>query len=155
MFVICRSLVIHAPISRCFALATSVDVVERELRMKPVAGRTTGLVHSGDYVRWEGMQLGFWNYHVSEIDHFEAPFHFRDRMIAGRFKSFEHEHRLTPSGEGTLLSEEIRFDMYVGPPGWVAGALILKPHITKLLHRRFCLIKSLAEGDGWRDYVPA
>jgi ligand-binding SRPBCC domain-containing protein len=155
MFVIRRSLVIHAPISRCFALATSVEVVQRELGMTPVEGRTSGLVQSGDYIRWEGMQLGFWNYHVSEIDHFEAPFHFRDRMSAGRFKNFEHDHWLTPSGDSALLREEIRFDMYLGPLGWIVGALILKPHITKLLHRRFRLIKCLAEGDGWREYVRA
>ncbi len=44
--------------------------------------------------------------------------------------------------------------MYLGPLGWIVGALILKPHITKLLHRRFRLIKHLAEGEGWRSYEP-
>ncbi len=155
MFVIRHSLVVHAPISRCFALSTSVEVVHRELHMAPVEGRISGLVQSGDYIRWEGMQLGFWNYHVSKIYDFEPPFYFRDRMIAGRFKKFEHDHRLTSSAGGTQLSDEIRFDMHFGPLGRVAGALILKPHITKLLHRRFRLIKRLAEGEGWRDYVPA
>jgi ligand-binding SRPBCC domain-containing protein len=154
MFVIRHSVVVHAPISRCFALSTSVEVVHRELHMAPVEGRTSGLVQSGDYIRWEGMQLGFWNYHVSKIYDFKVPFYFRDRMIAGRFKRFEHDHRLAPNKDGTLLSDEIRFDMHFGLLGWVVGLLILKPHVTKLLHRRFHLIKRLAEGDGWHSYIP-
>jgi ligand-binding SRPBCC domain-containing protein len=154
MFVIRHKLVVHAPISRCFALSTSVEVVHRELHMTPVGGRTSGLVQPGDYIRWEGMQLGFWNYHVSKIYCFEPPAYFRDRMIAGRFKSFEHDHRLVPSADGTILSDEIRFEMRFGLVGWVVGVLVLKPHITKLLHRRFRLIKQLAEGNGWRSYVP-
>ncbi len=154
MFVIRHSLAVHAPIARCFALSTSVEVVHRELHMTPVEGRTSGLVQSGDYIRWEGMQLGFWNYHVSKIYDFESPFYFRDRMISGRFKRFEHDHRLTPSPDGTLLNDEIRFDMPFGLLGHAVGALILEPHVTKLLHRRFRLIKRLAEGEGWRNYVP-
>ena len=35
--------------------------------MHPVEGRTGGLVTAGDTVRWEGLQLGFANYHVSLI----------------------------------------------------------------------------------------
>jgi ligand-binding SRPBCC domain-containing protein len=154
MFVVRHSLVVHAPIERCFALSCSVEVVQRELRMTPVEGRTHGLVEEGDRIRWEGLQLGFWNYHVSEIRGFEAPNAFQDHMTAGRFKSFAHDHRLTPTVDGTLLSDEIRFEMPLGPLGWIVGALVLRPHITKLLHRRFRLIQRLAESEEWREYVP-
>lgn len=147
MFVIRHNVIVHAPITRCFALSTSVEVVHRELHMTPVEGRISGLVRPGDHIRWEGIQLGFWNYHVSKIDHYEPPFYFRDRMIEGRFRKFEHDHRLVPQANGILLSDEIRFEMYWGALGWIAGAFILKPHITKLLHRRFRLIKNLAEGE--------
>jgi hypothetical protein len=33
-------------------------------------------------------------------------------------------------------------------------ALVLKPHLRRLLLRRNELIAELAEGDGWRDYLP-
>jgi ligand-binding SRPBCC domain-containing protein len=75
-------------------------------------------------------------------------------MVAGRFRSFAHDHRLTPTVDGTLLSDEIRFEMPFGPLGWLVGVLVLRPHITKLLHRRFRLLKRLAEGEGWREYLP-
>ena len=67
MFTLRDSILIHAPIERCFALSTSIAIVQRELRMNPVAGRTSGLVTGGDTVRWEGLQFGFRNFHVSII----------------------------------------------------------------------------------------
>lgn len=155
MFVVRHSTIISAPIERCFALSTSVAVVEHELHMKPVAGRTSGLVEAGDTVRWEGQQLGFWNFHVSEIRHFDAPHFFQDHMIAGRFRDFEHDHRFTETPEGTRLDDEIRFTLPFGPLGWLVGRLILKPHVERLLKGRFRLLKHLAETDAWRTYLPS
>lgn len=156
MFVLRHSIVIHAPIERCFALSTSVEIVQRELHMTPVQGRTTGLVQGGDTIRWEGMQLGFSNFHVSLIQPqtFDAPHFFQDRMIAGRFRTFEHEHRFTATPEGTRLDDEVRFSMKWGLFGWTVGRLVLVPHIRTLMHRRFRLLKHIAETGEWREYLP-
>ena len=154
MFVIRHSLLVHAPIQRVFALSRSVEVVERELHMAPVEGRTSGLVEEGDVIRWEGLQLGFPNYHVSQIGRFDPPYGFTDCMIAGRFRSFEHDHHLSPTGTATLMRDEICFSLPLGPAGWFVGAFVMCPHINKLLHRRFRLIKRLAESEEWRQYVP-
>lgn len=157
MFILRDSILIHAPIERCFALSTSLAIVERELGMKPVAGRTSGLVNAGDIIRWEGMQLGFPNFHVSLIppETWQPPRFFQDRMIAGRFRSFEHDHRLTDTGDGVLLDDEVRFTMPLGWPGRLAGCAILVPHIRGLMQRRFHLLKRIAESDEWRNYLPA
>ena len=32
--------------------------------------------------------------------------------------------------------------------------LVLKPHLVRFLRRRNATIAELAEGEGWRDYVP-
>lgn len=154
MFIVRNSLFVHAPIERVFALSTSIEVVQHELRMSPVEGRTEGFVQHGDVVRWEGKQLGFHNFHVSEIRNFVPPFGFTDRMIEGRFRQFEHDHYFTPRGADTLMRDEIRFSLPFGPAGWAVGAFVMCPHIAKLLNRRFHLIKGLAEGDGWRRYLP-
>ena len=108
------------------------------------------------------MQLGFPNYHVSLIvaETWEPPRFFQDRMIAGRFRSFEHDHRLTETrstslraGWGTRLDDEVRFSMKWVWGGAVTGRLIVAPHIRGLMRRRFRLLKRLAEGEGWREYV--
>lgn len=170
MFTLRDSILIQAPIERVFALSTSVEIVERELGMYPAPGhggeqtqlagkracRTSGLVTGGDIIRWEGMQLGFPNYHVSLIvpETWDPPHFFQDRMIAGRFKSFVHDHRLTATPEGTRLDDEVRFSMKLRWGGAVTGRLIVAPHIRGLLRRRFHLLKALAESDGWRRYIP-
>src|SRR5579875_2069151 len=158
MFTLRDSILIHAPIDRVFALSTSVEIVQRELGMHPAAGgRTSGLVEAGDTIRWRGMQLGFPNYHVSLIvpETWNPPHFFQDRMIAGRFKSFEHDHRLTETAEGTRLDDEVRFSMKLRWGGAVIGRTIVAPHIRGLLHRRYHLLKRLAETEEWRDYITA
>jgi ligand-binding SRPBCC domain-containing protein len=155
MFTLRHRILVRAPIDRCFALSTHLAVVERELGMHPVEGRVHGLVTAGDTVRWEGMQLGFANYHVSLIvpETWDPPHFFQDRMIAGRFRSFEHDHRLTETPDGTLLEDQVRFTMRFGWPGWVVGRVILVPHILGLMRRRFDLLKRLAETEEWRQYL--
>jgi ligand-binding SRPBCC domain-containing protein len=155
-FVVRDRILIAAPIERCFLLSTSVALVERELGMHPVRGRTTGLVEGGDTVRWQGWQLGLPQFHESLIEPFEPPHYFRDRMIAGRFQSFQHDHRFEPQPDGRiLLADEIRFTMRWGWAGALAGRWILLPHIRGLLRRRFAMLKQIAESEEWRRYIPA
>jgi len=155
MLTLTDTVLIHAPIDRCFALSTSLAIVQRELKMHPVEGRVNGLVTAGDTIRWEGMQLGFRNYHVSLIvpETWNPPHFFQDRMIAGRFRSFTHDHHFTQTTEGTRLDDEVRFSMKLIWGGNLAGRAIVAPHIRGLLHRRFHLLKRLAESDEWRQYL--
>jgi ligand-binding SRPBCC domain-containing protein len=121
MFVIKDNIHIAAPVERCFLLSTSLELVERELGMRPVAKghatRTTGLVVGGDRVRWEGWQLGMARYHVSLISEFEPNRFFQDVMVAGHFKSFRHDHEFTEIGGQVLLKDTIRFAMPLGALG--------------------------------------
>jgi ligand-binding SRPBCC domain-containing protein len=154
-FVLRDEIVVFAPIKRCFLLSTSVEIVQQELKMQPVRGRTSGLVVGGDTIRWQGWQLGLPQFHESLIDAYEPPVFFRDRMIAGRFASFSHTHSFEDRGHaGVLLRDELHFTMPWGWAGEIAGALLLVPHIRRLLHRRFALLKRIAESDEWRRYLP-
>lgn len=153
IFTLRDSILIHAPIERCFALSTSVEIVQQELHLKPVAGRTKGLVALNDTVRWQGWKLGFWQYHVSLIDGFGPPHFFRDRMIEGRFRSFEHEHFFEVTPEGTMLRDELRFSLPFGVPGRLVARWILLPHIRNLMRRRFLNLKRIAESQEWKQYL--
>ena len=157
MFSLRHGLLVQAPIGLCFALSTHLAVVERELGMYPVEGRTGGLVTAGDTVRWEGLQLGFAKYHVSRIvpHTWDPPHFFQDRMIAGRFRSFEHDHSIIEAANGTFLDDCIRFTMPLGWAGDLVGRVVLVPHILGLMRRRFALLKRLAETEEWRDYLPS
>jgi len=154
-FTLHDEIAVRAPLERCFLLSTSLAIVERELGMHPVRGRTSGLVVGGDTVLWKGWQLGMPQFHESLIESFEPPRFFRDRMIAGRFASFEHDHRFNERGDGTVaLSDEIRFTMPLGWLGILVGRMILVPHIRGLMKRRFRLLRRIAESEEWRRYLP-
>jgi ligand-binding SRPBCC domain-containing protein len=154
-FTLREEIAVRAPIERCFLLSTSVAIVQQDLRMQPVRGRTSGLVVAGDTVRWEGWKFGLPQLHESFIDGFEPPGFFRDRMIAGRFSSFEHEHRFTDRGDGrVLLQDELRFTMPLGWAGDAVGRWILVPNIRGLLRSRFARLKRIAESEEWRKYLP-
>src|ERR1700743_1964100 len=102
-FILRDEIVVDAPVERCFLLSTSLEIVALERKMRPVSGRMEGLVVGGDTVRWKGWQLCLPQFHQSLIEAFEPPVFFRDRMIAGRFAAFEHDHRFTDLSNGTVL----------------------------------------------------
>ena len=75
-------------------------------------------------------------------------------MIAGRFRTFSHDHAFDLQPDGSVrLHDEIRFTMKWGWAGSVLGLLLLKPHIRRLLRRRFALLKSIAESGQWTRFL--
>ncbi len=154
MFTLRDQTVIKAPLDRCFLLSTSIAIVEKELGMHPVSGRTSGLVTSGDKVLWKGWQLGLPQFHHSLISRFDPYTFFQDTMIAGRFKTFQHDHAFDAQTDGSiLLADELRFSLPFGWLGSLVGRLIMVPHIRALMKRRFRLLKRIAETEEWRDYL--
>ena len=153
-FVVRDRVEVRAPIELCFALSTNLSVVEAVLKMRLVGGRLEGAVDGGDTVLWRGWKWGMPHKHETLIEEFRPPFFFRDRMIDGRFASFEHDHSLKRSRDGTLLEDELRFRLRWGVAGVAIGRGVVLPHVRDLMRRRFALIRELAEGEGWRQYVP-
>ncbi len=155
-FVLRDSAFVHAPVERCFQLTCSIALVQEELGMHPVSGRMSGFVQGGDTVRWEGWQLGLKHFHVTSISAYTPPVLLQDTMLAGRFKTFQHDHHLreTPDG-GTVLEDELRFSLPFGVLGRLVSKYIIMRHIQGLMASRFARIKRIAEGEEWRKYLPA
>jgi hypothetical protein len=153
-FTLQDAVAVHAPIERCFQLTCSLALVREELGMDAVHGRTDGLVDHGDTVRWEGWQLGMKHFHVSHISGYDRPVFMQDRMLDGRFKTFQHDHHLRELGHGaTELKDELRFSLPFGVAGRIVGRYVMVPHILRLMKKRFARIKRIAEGDDWRRYL--
>jgi ligand-binding SRPBCC domain-containing protein len=154
MFVIKDNVHINAPIERCFLLSTSIDLVARSIGMRPVGGTTSGLIGAGERVEWRGWKFGLPQRHESLITRYEPCSFFQDAMASGRFRSFRHDHEFTEMDGQTLLKDIVRFSMPFGPVGKVVSKRILIPHIRGLIHRRFALLKYVAESEEWRKYLP-
>ena len=153
-FVLRETAIVHAPVQRCFDLCCCIALVQQELGMQPVAGRTTGFVVAGDTVRWEGWQLGLKHLHVSLISGYVSPTFMQDTMLQGRFKTFQHDHHMRDTGDGTELMDELRFSLPFGWLGRLVARYVMVPHILRLLRSRFARIRRIAESDEWRLYLP-
>ncbi len=153
MFQVKDSIHIEAPVERVFRLSTHVELVRQTLQMRPVAGRTSGRVVAGDTVEWRGWKFGFPQMHTSVISGYEAPVFFQDTQLRGRFRQFQHDHHLQAEDAGTVASDEVRFSLPFGGVGQVVAKRVMVPLIARLLRQRFGLLKRLAEGEGWREYV--
>lgn len=135
---------IGAPPERCFDLSRSIDLHIESMaasRERAVAGVTSGLIGFGQEVSWEARHFGRTWHMTSRITEFDRPHRFVDEMVRGPFGWFRHEHRFEPSGEGTLMTDLIEFQM----PGWFIVNTVATAHLRRLLGTRNALILAEAE----------
>ena len=168
--VIRESITIHAPLGRCFALSTRVELVQKTLGMELVGGVTAGHITADSRVVWRGWKFGLLTQHHTLITAFEPPHAgcpgdgvaefdgqqvawFEDSQEQGRFATFRHMHLFLQQQHGVLLQDHIHFELPFGPMGRLAANLLLAPHIRRLARHRFAMLKELAEGEGWRMWV--
>lgn len=174
------TVLIRAPLDRCWKLSTRVELVRETLGMNLVGGTTAGFIQRDSRVVWKGWKFGLPTEHHTLITGYSAPhpaaaeptlapgLHaetpgqpvawFQDQQEQGRFAAFRHDHwlreRIAADGTAeTLLEDEVRFALPFGILGRLAARLMMTPYIVARVKRRFASIKELAEGDGWREWV--
>ena len=139
---------IAAPRERCFDLARDLDLHLRSMKSageRAVGGRTSGLIEMGEEVVWEARHFGIAHQHRSRITAFDRPAHFRDSMVSGRFKCFEHDHYFAESHGRTIMRDVIEFTSPLGLIGRVVDALVLSGYLRTLIVQRNRVIKETAE----------
>jgi ligand-binding SRPBCC domain-containing protein len=155
MFRLKESIHVNAPIDRCFLLSTNIAIVEQTLHMKPVSGKTKGLIVDGDQLLWRGWKFGLPAWHETLITSYERPDFFQDTMGRGMFRNFQHDHRFQDIAGRTLMIDIVRFSMPLGPLGRAMGKYVVVPHVLDTMLKRFELLKRIAEGPDWERYVVA
>ena len=155
MFTISDSIYINAPIDRCFLLSTNIELVGRTLGMKPLEGKTSGLLVADDRLLWAGWKFGMPQMHESLITQYERPNFFQDSMGRGRFKRSQHDHYFYVMDERTVLNDKIRFTMPLGFLGRWVGQFVIVPYLSRRLRRRLVLLRKVAQNSKeWRKYLP-
>lgn len=154
MYTVSDTIHINAPIERCFLLSTSIELVAETLEMRPMDGKTEGLIVEGDRILWHGWKFGVPQFHETLITRYEAPTFFQDTMGRGRFRKFQHDHSLAEIDGHTLLHDKVRFALPLGFLGQMVARQVMVPYIAGLVQRRFQLLKRLAESEEWRYYLP-
>jgi ligand-binding SRPBCC domain-containing protein len=147
---------IVAPIERVFDLARCIDLHEATMTKqgeKAVSGITKGLINLGETVTWEATHFGVKQKLTSKITEYKRPSHFRDSMVEGAFKRFDHDHFFEQNGAQTLMKDVFDYDSPLGVLGNVANVLFLESYMRKILTERNRLIKEIAEGNEWRKFL--
>ena len=149
---------IHAPIARVFDLARSIDLHSDSMvntGEKAVGGVMSGLFGPGDEVTWRARHFGVWQHLTSRMNGYERPRHFRDTMVRGAFRRFDHDHFFTAQAVNvTLMRDVFDFDAPLGWLGRLANVLFLTRHMRKFLLQRNAALKEVAESDRWHRYLP-
>ena len=149
---------ILAPKERCFDLSRSVELhvaSTTDTGERAVAGVTSGLLNLGEEVTWSARHFGVRQKLTSRITAFERPDHFRDSMVTGAFRRFDHDHFFEAKGDATEMRDVFDFESPLGPLGRIADALVLTGYLRGFLERRNEVIKSAAESEGWRALLPS
>jgi hypothetical protein len=143
---------INAPVERCFLLSLSIDLhvaCARKTGEKAIAGVTTGLIGEGETVTFQGRHFLLRRKHTSRIELLRPYSYFRDVMVSGSFKRFEHDHHFAAMDDGTRMRDEIRFTA----PWGVLGRVLARRHLKEFLKERNAEIKRVAESEEWHKYL--
>ena len=147
---------VAAPLQIVFDLSRSIDLHEKSTEQtneKAIDGRTSGLIELGETVTWEATHFFIRQRLTSRIVEFERPNRFRDSMVSGAFRRFDHDHIFEPSNSGTSMTDVFDFTSPFGPLGQIANWLFVTRHMRKLLYVRQQLIKSVAESGDVEQFI--
>jgi ligand-binding SRPBCC domain-containing protein len=147
---------IDAPVERCFLLSLSVDLhvaTALSTRDKTSAGATERTIGEGDTLTFKGRHFGVHWRHTSVIEKLRPHSYYRDVMISGPFRHFEHDHHFAPMDDGTRMRDEVRFSASGGFLGRLRTRMFLRKQLKAFLMERNAMIKRLAESEDWHKYL--
>lgn len=103
----------------------------------------------GTRVIFEGKVGPVWQRFVAEHVAYEPGKRFVDRLLEGPFKSWEHEHVVTPTSATTCtLRDDITYELPLGLLGRVFGAPIARHQLERLFEHRHAVTRRICEASG-------
>lgn len=139
---------IAAPPEICFDLSLDLDLHQGSLAHtgeRIVGGRPGGRIGLHEFVTWEATHFGIRQQMTVGITAMERPRRFRDQMLRGAFRRFEHEHTFEPAPGGTLMRDRFEIGAPFRPAGWIIERALLVPYLRRLMEKRNAVIKARAE----------
>jgi len=129
MSILIIELTVNAPIERVFDLARCIDLHEATMsrhKEKAIGGVTKGLIGMGESVTWEATHFGIEQKLTSKITAFERPKHFRDSIVKGAFRRFDHDHFFEQSNGQNSMKDVFDYDSPLGIFGIIADVYFWK-----------------------------
>ncbi len=84
---------------------------------------------------------------VAEHTVYDPPHLFEDVQISGPFKTWRHRHLFLPHKNGTILRDEIEYEMPIPIFGPLAAPLAIEPKLEKMFDHRHRVTKEWCESE--------
>ena len=110
-----------------------------------IAGVTSGLINLNETVTWKGKHFGLYLTHKSIITEMNLYSNFTDKMVVGKFKSFQHDHFFIEVNGCTMMKDRIQYEVPLSILGKVFDNYVLKKYLTRFITERNQFIKKLVE----------
>lgn len=121
----------------------------RILTPRPIEMRPGALI---DYrIRLFGIPLNW----QTEIESFDPPERFVDVQRRGPYRLWRHTHRFVEQAGGTLLVDEVEYQLPAGPLGPLAHALFVRRSLDQIFRHRQTVIERLFGAANDRQATPA
>jgi len=148
---IVRATRIAAPRERVFDLARHVEAHVATMPEERASG-ATGLLELGDRVTFKQRQFGVPFELTAEVTAMDRPRRFADEQVSGVFGSLVHEHTFEEAGDETVMRDDVRFEMPLGPLGRL-GEPVASRRLQALVDYHAEALRELVEGDDWRRFL--
>jgi uncharacterized protein YbjT (DUF2867 family)/ligand-binding SRPBCC domain-containing protein len=79
----------------------------------------------------------------TRIDAFDPPHGFRDVQLAGPYRRWEHSHAFHAVDGGTLVEDEINYELPLGPLGELGHGLLVRAELQRIFSHRARTIDSV------------
>jgi ligand-binding SRPBCC domain-containing protein len=149
--------VIYAPAQRVFDLSRCVSLHKRHFDLHnilPLNGKTSGVLDLRDYTLWQGKIGGKRRQFILDIKQMDTPNFYRDEMRKDFFETFIHDHFFREIDNGTIMIDQIEFELPHGLIGQIINRSCAEKNILAFLQERNNLIKEYAEGNNWAAILP-
>jgi len=102
-----------------------------------ILSEVLGMMHKDLVIRYRiqpMMKIGMrW---VTRITDIEDHVFFIDEQIKGPYKIWRHEHRFEEKEGGVLMTDTLKYDIGMGPIGWIAGKLWVDQQVRGIFEFR-------------------
>jgi ligand-binding SRPBCC domain-containing protein len=147
---------IAAPQERVFDLSRSVDLHKHSMNKyaeKIVKGTMTGLMNLNDEVTWKAKHLFKERVLRTRMTELKTPDYFSDEQVDGDFVMMKHEHYFKPVENGTIMIDQFHYGIKYGFLGKLFNQIYFEKYMERLLSERNAVIKKIAEGNQWKQYL--
>lgn len=124
-----RNLSLITPADLDFKIVTKLD--DKEIYAGMVIDYTVKPLW-GIPVRWK-----------TEIGNVQKPLYFTDRQLKGPYKIWVHAHTFIEERNGTVMKDEVKYQLPFGVIGQIVHSLLVKKRIEKIFEYRRSMLHKI------------